>query len=494
MSENNNGDGLSLEYVPIGKGTSATITARLGGDVLAVERFDLGKPKARADFIHRLCEGRAAIDPSDVEALLLKLAAELAARSNHEPEPEPEPDHLARMPAAVRAEAAAMLESPDLLQRVVADIGAMGVAGEKELAATVYLVGVSRLLRRPLAAIVQGPSSSGKSYVVEKVSNLFPAEVLVRAHQMTPQALFHLEAGSLKNRFVVAGERSRKENDESAEATRALREMISSGELFKLMPVKMGNEIVTQRIHQEGPIAFIETTTLAQIFDEDANRAVLLSTDEQCEQTRRILDKLAAGYAGEVGQAETAAIVERHHALQRTLKSAEVLVPYAQRLADLLVDERVEIRRGFPHLISMVQASSLLHQRQRQIDSDNRLLASPDDYAIARWLLAKPLGRLMGGRLSDPARRFLDRLRAWYGTTEFTTHEAALKERASRSSVKGWMRELNHGGFLTQIEAARGRAAAKWALAEDAPDETEAYLPTCETLFPDSACPLAHKQ
>ena len=62
------------------------------------------------------------------------------------------------------------------------------------------------------------------------------------ADQMTPQALFHMEPGSLKNRFVAAGERSRKENDDTAEATRALREMISSGRLFKLMPTKEGGE------------------------------------------------------------------------------------------------------------------------------------------------------------------------------------------------------------------------------------------------------------
>src|SRR5262249_16728051 len=83
-----------------------------------------------------------------------------------------------------------------------------------------YLAGVSRLLERPLAVIVQGPSSSGKSYVIAKVAELFPPEAVVLAHQMTPQALFHMEPGSLEHRFVVAGERSRLENDDSAEATR----------------------------------------------------------------------------------------------------------------------------------------------------------------------------------------------------------------------------------------------------------------------------------
>ena len=40
----------------------------------------------------------------------------------------------------------------DFLQRVVDDVAALNVAGEKELTATVYLIGVSRLLRSDLIA------------------------------------------------------------------------------------------------------------------------------------------------------------------------------------------------------------------------------------------------------------------------------------------------------------------------------------------------------
>lgn len=434
-----NGDNLTLEWKPAGRQT-ATVTARLNGEVLACESFNLTKPRVRTDFAERLCDGRSGIDAPTIEAELLKAAAELASKPEaKDTGDEPMPDPLATMPESIRAEARAMLESPAILKRVVDDIGTLGVAGEKELAATVYLVGVSRLLPRPLAAIVQGPTSSGKSLVIQKVASLFPPEVVVPATQMTPQALFHMKPGSLKHRFIVAGERSRKQNDDTAEATRALREMISSGRLDKLMPMKVGGEIQTVTIHLEGPIAYVESTTLAKIFDEDANRCVLLTTDERQEQTRRIIDKLAEGYQGETTQAAVEHVVDRHHALQRTLQQHLVVVPYAGRLGELLASDRVEARRAFPHLISMVQASALLHQRQRQIDGNGRLLAEADDYQLARYLLLKPLGRLLGGRLSDPALRFYGRLQGWFGPQEvFTTRQAARAETASKSAVYGW--------------------------------------------------------
>ena len=478
---------LTLELVPVGRNGTATVTARVGGEVLEVEKLDLSKGKQRTAFAKRICMACPVVEQENVEAELLRQAARMAAAKPEATVDKPKPDRLAAMPELVRREAIALLESHELLQRVMGDISRLGVAGEGELAVTVYLVGTSRLLRKPLAAIVQGPSSSGKSYVVKKVSSLFPPESVVAATQMTPQALFHMRPGSLKNRFVVAGERSRKENDDSAEATRALREMISSGELHKLMPTKVGGEIQTQRIFQEGPISYIEMTTLATIFEEDANRALLLSTDEQAKQTRRILDKLAVTYSGCVPEVEAAEIVERHHALQRTLTPWTVVVPFAERLASMLADDRVETRRAYPHLISTVQASALLHQRQRKIDAEGRLIASADDYQLARHLLLKPLGRLLGGRLSDPARRFLARLRDWYSLDDiFTKRDATRQETASKSSVYGWISELHDAGILEQAEAGRGRAAAKWQLSvEGAEAEESALLPTCEKLFPD---------
>ena len=234
-------NGLTIDYVRTGRNGSATLTAKLGGDVLAVEKLDLTKPKQRADFAGRLCEGRPGIDAAAVESELLRLAADLAAKPETPAETAGKPDAavlLEKMPEAARIEARNLLEAPDLMQRVVEDIGLLGVAGEKELAATVYLVGTSRLLPEPLAGIVQGPSSSGKSYVIRKAVSLFPPEAVIVASQLTPQSLFYMEPGSLVHRFIVAGERSRLENDDTAEATRALREMLSEGRLSKLLPVK----------------------------------------------------------------------------------------------------------------------------------------------------------------------------------------------------------------------------------------------------------------
>lgn len=98
------------------------------------------------------------------------------------------------------------------------------------------------------------------------------------------------------------------------------------------MPQKVGGKIVTDVIEQEGPIAYIETTTLTEIFDEDLNRCLLLHADEREQQTKNIVGRLANGYSGTI-RPNVEAIIHRHHALQRTLQQRLVSVPFAEQLA-----------------------------------------------------------------------------------------------------------------------------------------------------------------
>jgi hypothetical protein len=464
--------------------TQTKLTAKLDGTVVYVDKIDLSKPRHRSCFADELCKGRPNLLKKDIESCLLQLAAKVEEPSQ-EPSPPSREELIGKTPDFVLAEARATLEDPKLCRRILDDIQTIGAAGEQELSLTIYLVGTSRLLRKPLAAIVQGPSSSGKSYVVERVASLFPPEGVLNATQMTPQSLFYLKPGSLKNRFVVAGERSRVEDDETAEATRALREMLSGGRLSKLVPVKGKDGMETRLIEQEGPIAFVESTTLTKIFDEDLNRCILLTTDERQSQTRRIIDSIAAKYMTNGSTSRAEQIVSRHNTMQRLIEPLEVLVPYAGRLAEKFVDDRVEARRAFPQVLSLIQSSALLHQYQRQRDNDGHVLADRHDYEIARRLVTGPLSRQLGGNLSDPARRFFDKLAPLFGDAQFTAAEAVAKTKAGKRSAYGWLSELNDAGVVKIVESQHGPKPAVWQIIGSADDvQGPTILPPAEQVFP----------
>lgn len=393
---------------------------------------------------------------------------------------------LNEMSDEVKKAAQAMLLDPTLIDRIVNDIAELGVAGERELSATIYLVGTSRLLVRPCSARVHGPTASGKSYQIERVAELFPPECVIDAKQITPQALFYMEPGSLVHKFIVAGERSRLENDESAEATRALREMMSSGKLSKLVTIKDGGAMKSAQIEQDGPIAFIESTSLSRVFDEDANRCISLHTDERSAQTKRILRATAVGYMGGRSQVTINEIVQRHHAAQRMLEQLEVRIPFAEQLASLLSSERVEARRAIGHLLSMICSIALLHQFQRKRDAQGAVIATCADYQIARRLLDGPMAILLGNCVSPAAVRFLERLRTRVGDDTFATTNAYKSESVTDRAVRGWLIELEAVGCVEQTQPHRGSRPAQWRLLPDTgqPD-TMADLPTLAQVFPN---------
>ena len=493
---------LDFRWSPAGNGLKAVLRVFDGENMIDTDTVDLAKTAKRSEFAQRLAE-RTGVPLEDVEAELLRITNERSAGKDPKPDPGPVDDLAEQTRAAleqtepeVRKEAERLLEDPALIDRIGADIESVGVAGEDDLRLSLYLVGTSRLLPQPLAAIVQGQSSSGKSYTVEKVAGLFPPEAVVLATQMTPQALFHMPNGSLSHRWVVAGERSRIENDETAEATRALREMLSGGRLSKLIPTKVEGEIVTVRLEQEGPIAFVESTTLSRVFEEDANRAIMLSTDERRVQTKTIMRRLALLASGKA-QTDGPRIVARHHALQRLLERRTIVIPFAERLAEVLevFADRVECRRAYPMLLALVKASALLHQRQRKTDQDGRLIAEPTDYGIAARLLSGPLARTIGESLSDPARRFLERLLAEVDCpvdplpTPFTAKDVRRRLKTGRSTVAGFLSELEDKGFLDAAEAAaggRGRPPKAWKPTGRDGEDVD-VLPPVEELFPEGA-------
>ncbi|NMC19313.1 MAG: hypothetical protein GYA33_02735, partial [Thermogutta sp.] len=199
---------LGIKVAPANGSVRRLVIALDGDQELYRDRLDVNAASARQKFLDELVR-RGAIAKDewqlwDVQLTMLadeadRAAAEAAAK-NAKPEAMPDwrdasREALGQTPQDVREAAEEMLQSPNLLKTVLADIEALGVAGEKELAATLYLLGTSRLLDRPLAGILQGPSSSGKSFVLDRVADLFPPEAVLRATALTTNALYYLPPG-----------------------------------------------------------------------------------------------------------------------------------------------------------------------------------------------------------------------------------------------------------------------------------------------------------
>ena len=501
MSGGIDGKQIEITWSPGPKPGAVQLVAKLPDGATVTDAFNVVNSGARDKFIDRLCQGRDGIDRNGVAAVLEKIAAtvasqfsasrdESAGRKNRQQllaqADEQTASVLDAMSDDVREEADATLRHPRLIDLILEDIAAMGVVGEQSLALATYAVATSRLLPKPLAATIQALTSTGKSYVPSRVGLLIPDEAKLIATDITTNALYYLPEGALMHKFVLAGERRRGADDVHAEATRALREMLEAGELNKVVPVRDSNgKFRSTVLCQPGPIAYIDSTTNLALFEEDANRSLLLSTDESPEQTARIVAAQAG--AAVLPRPDLNGQVEKHHAIQRLLKRVDVRIPYAPAIADRIPTGHQNARRAMPHILSMIRAIALLHQRQR---ADGTLMhgdvieATVDDYVIARRLLLAPLGRALGGTLSNASTQFAKRLRASFGSDVFSSTDALQGDPVldSKGKVNEYLNTLSSAGIVECVEASRGQKPARWKVVGEVPEAGGEWLPLVSAL------------
>ena len=369
--------------------------------------------------------------------------------------------------AAEHAES--LLMRSDILNQVVEDVHELGIAGEDDNIKLAFLVGVSRLASpgKTLGMILKGKSSSGKSVLLETVAELFPPlESLIEATDITPNALYYSDDIDLKNKVVLCGERSHGSGPEHANATRAFREMLSRGHVTKLVTVNDSSGVRTEHVRANGPISFLQSTT-AEVFPEDENRCLVATIDESHEQTRRILLRQASSYSGQRG-GDSMRIKDKHHELQRRLRSfKQVRIPFAEQIAGHIPCKPIEVRRGLPRFLNLISSVALLHQRQRQVD-DGVLVATMDDYYIARSLYLEPMKSLLLGGLPKATVSAFDNLRSKFSPgNSFSQDMAAKTLEKDRSSASRHLTALVGAGLVDLVQESKGRRAARYSLPVD---------------------------
>jgi hypothetical protein len=147
----------------------------------------------------------------------------------------------------------------------------------------VYLAGVSRLLDRPLAVIVQSPSAAGKSMLMDSALAFLPEEARIKYSAMTGQSLYYLGETNLKHKILAIVEEAGAEK-----ASYALKLLQSEGELTIASTGKdpQTGRMETQEYHVEGPVMIMLTTTAIDLDEELQNRCLTLAVDDSPSRRR----------------------------------------------------------------------------------------------------------------------------------------------------------------------------------------------------------------
>ncbi|HWW72258.1 MAG TPA: hypothetical protein VN089_20150 [Duganella sp.] len=260
---------------------------------------------------------------------------------------------------AEQAAALELLQSPELLARILADFDACGVVGEETNKLVGYLAAVSRQLDKPLAVLIQSSSAAGKSSLMDAVLALMPDEAQVRYSAMTGQSLFYMGETNLKHKILAIAE-----EEGAAQASYALKLLQSDGQVSMASTGKDATTglLTTHEYKVEGPVMLFLTTTAIDIDEELLNRCVVLTVNESREQTRAIhaIQRNRQTLEGLLADEDRDAILALHRNAQRLLQPLKVVNPYADQLTFL--DDKTRTRRDHMKYLSLIRAITFLHQ------------------------------------------------------------------------------------------------------------------------------------
>jgi hypothetical protein len=368
-----------------------------------------------------------------------------------------------------------------ILDSVAAEVRSRGLVGEERLAQTLYLVLTSRLLGAQVSAGVKGHSASGKSYTVETVTRLFPPEAYLTFTAMSQHALVYSAEEYAHRTLVVYEVTALREGNEDDLTSYFVRSLLSEGRIEYPVTVRgKDGGFVTRTIVKEGPTNLIFTTTKTRVHAENETRVLSLTTDDSREQTARVLLELA-------DESDGGNDLEPWRDLQRWLAGAEhrVTIPYARWLAQQVPPAAVRLRRDFGSLLALIRAHAMLHQASRARDDSGRIVATVDDYAVVRGLVAAVIAEGVGATVSGAVRETVA------AVTTLTADpgllpvcEGALVRDISdalqldRSNVSRRLRVAADGGYLRNLEDKRGRPG-RWVVGDPLPKEVD--------LLPDPA-------
>jgi len=416
------------------------------GDLFHVDTLDLYSARQRAAFTKQASEELRLKEETlrhDLGRVLLQLEKLQDEQIRKALSPEKPEVHMSK---EERAEALALLRDPRLLDRILEHFEACGVVGEETNKLVGYLAAVSRHLEAPLAVVVQSSSAAGKSSLMDAVLQFVPEEERILYSAMTGQALYYMGEMDLKHKVLAIVE-----EEGASRAAYALKLLQSEGALSIASTGKdpATGKLVTHQYHVEGPVMMFLTTTAIDLEEELLNRCLVLSVNEEREQTQAIhrLQRERQTLAGLLRRQKRQALIQLHQNAQRLLKPLFVVNPYALELT--FPDERTRMRRDHSKYLTLISAIALLHQQQRPVRSAHGVSyveATREDIATAdrlmKELLARSLdelppqtrklltliGQLVNGREDFRFSRKDVREYAQWGHTQLKVHLHRLEE------------------------------------------------------------------
>jgi hypothetical protein len=166
------------------------------------------------------------------------------------------------------------------------------------------------------------------------------------------------------------------------------------------------------------------------------------------------------------------------------LETKEIEIPYLKTLASLFPTTEERFMRDFDKVISLIKASALWHQFQREETAEGAIVANEDDYRLV-YSLADTFTQSVS-QVSDAALTFLTTLRA---SPDMTKDQLCEELKVSMRTLNRYVGQAVKQGFI-EVE---GRGKNQKFNVIEIP-EKQTVLPSPEAIFAKDLEPSPEQQ
>lgn len=321
------------------------------------------------------------------------------------------------------------LKSEGLIQKLDSYLEQTGVIGEEKTRMLLFVVATTLMSENPLHAIVQASSGSGKSHLVNAILACVPESMRIDVTRITSKSLYHYQGDDLVNKLFVIQDFDGL--DESA--LFAFRELQSAGYISNSTTGKneMGNhDAFIKKV--KANFASLVATTQQDIYYDNQSRSIVVGIDESNEQTDRILEYTNKSYAGLIDKkSQDQAKVFIQNCI-KLLKPMDVINPYAPQIH---LPQKSKMKRRLNHQFqTFILQVTRLHQYQREVNADGKLITTIEDIELAIDLFFDAI-ILKIDELTSATRQFFEELKVYLASPQCKSSSGEFNQREVRHAL-----------------------------------------------------------
>lgn len=274
------------------------------------------------------------------------------------------------------------MNDPDLLIDTIKEIQ-KEVAGEEDTIIALIIVSTTRLLKGALPEsknlFLSDKTGIGKDWVTKKTLEvIIPEENLCHVTKMSNEAFTYWHNPKFEREWTW---------DDKVIHFEDINQSLLNTSTFKVMSSGGSSAVVvkeqrTIEIPINGKPCMILTSHHANPEDEALRRFPIGSLNDTEEQTKKVKEKITKKYIDK--KEETIDYILR--SAVQSLEVSDVIIPFVEIIQDFFPND-ILMRTHYQRFLNYICASAIFHQNQREKIDDGKLIATPDDYMIARMVL-----------------------------------------------------------------------------------------------------------